>query len=192
VPRPSTKDQRRSQILDAFETCIARYGVEGASLERIAEEAGLARPLIRHNVGNRDELLQALVVRFLECSKNAMTQLLEALPSENRLTTLIDWLFDPALSDPRVVLVSEALIAAGANDPKLCRAMRKWIRDFLDDVAGVVASSYPDADEEAVQAVAAGIAAAYFNVESLTPIGPMTDLRDASRAAAIRLARSLE
>ena len=191
LPRPSTKDLRRAQILDAFESCVARYGVDGASLERIAEEAGLARPLIRHNVGNRDDLLDALVDRFLDRSKAAMQQLVQALPSEQRLVTLIDWLFDPAQSDPRLVLVSEALIAAGANDPKLARAMRKWTRDFLGEVAKVVESDYPDAEEDAVQAVAAGIAAAYFTVESLTPIGPMTDVREASKAAALRLASSL-
>lgn len=192
MPRPSRKDQRRTQILDAFEICVARYGVEGASLERIAEEASLARPLIRHNVGNRDDLLDALVERFLDRSKASMQQLLQALPSENRLATLIDWLFDPALSDPMLVLVSEALIAAGTNDPKLARAMRKWTRDFLGEVAKVVESDYPDAEEDAVQAVTAGVAAAYFTVESLAPIGPMTDVREASKAAALRLASSLE
>lgn len=191
MPRPNLKDHRRSQILDAYEICVARYGVEGASLERVAEEAGLARPLIRHNVGNREDLLQAMVDRFLERSRTSTRQMLDELPDEDRLMTLIDWFFDPRYADPRLVLVSEALIAAGSNDPKLARAMRKWFRDFLGGVAAVVAQDYPDAEEGAVQAVAAGITAALFNFESLTLIGPMTDLREASRAAAIRLARSL-
>ena len=191
LPRPSVRDQRRSQILDAFEICVARYGMEGASLERIAEEAGLARPLIRHNVGNREDLLEALVDRFLARSKASTQEMLEALPGEDRLMTLIDWLFDPSFADPQMVLVSEALIAAGSNDRKLARAMRKWTRDFLGDIASVVAQDHPDAEEGAVQAVAAGITAAFFNYESLTLIGPMTDLREASKAAAVRLARSL-
>ena len=42
--RPSIKAERREQILDAYETCVARFGVGGASLEKIAETAGLARP----------------------------------------------------------------------------------------------------------------------------------------------------
>ena len=80
MPRRSLKEERRSQILDAFEICVARYGVEGATLERVAEEAGLARPLIRHNVGNREDLLDALLERYLESSEHSMRQLLAALP----------------------------------------------------------------------------------------------------------------
>ena len=55
MARPSVKEERREQILTAYEQCVARYGVEGATLDKVAEEAGLARPLIRHNIGNREE-----------------------------------------------------------------------------------------------------------------------------------------
>ena len=50
--------RRRQEYLDAFEKCVARYGIEGATLAKIAEIAGLARPLVRHNVGNRDTYLR--------------------------------------------------------------------------------------------------------------------------------------
>ncbi len=192
MPRPSLKDARREQILDAFEICVARYGVEGASLERVAEEAGLARPLIRHNIGNREELLEALVDRFEESSAESLQQLLTALPVEKRLLTLIEWLFDPAASDPTMVLVSNALTAAGAQNPRLARSMRRWTREFVGEIAAVAAAEHPDAEDDAVQAVAAGIAAAFFTIESTTPLGRMTDLRQACMAAALRLAETLE
>ena len=38
MPRPSVKAERTEEILDAFERCVARYGVEGSTLERIAEQ----------------------------------------------------------------------------------------------------------------------------------------------------------
>lgn len=192
VPRRSIKEERRAQILDAFEICVARYGVEGATLERVAEEAGLARPLIRHNVGNRDDLLDALLERYLESSEHSMRELVAALPQDKRLETLIDWLFDPAMIDHREVLVSNALIAAAAERPKLARAMRDWTRAFIADIAQVVAEAHPEAEQDAVEAVAAGIAAAYLSVESMAPLGPMTDLRRASKAAAQRLGGTLE
>ena len=34
MPRPSLKAQRSEEILDAYERCVARYGVEGATLEK--------------------------------------------------------------------------------------------------------------------------------------------------------------
>ncbi|MEO1142890.1 MAG: TetR/AcrR family transcriptional regulator, partial [Pseudomonadota bacterium] len=63
MARPDIKESRREQIIDAFEFCVARYGVEGATLAKTAEQAGLARPLVRHNVGNRDDLVDALTKR---------------------------------------------------------------------------------------------------------------------------------
>ena len=61
MARKSVKIQRSKEILDAFERCISKWGLDGASLERIATESGIKRPALRHFIGNRDELLVALV-----------------------------------------------------------------------------------------------------------------------------------
>lgn len=89
MARPDIKDERRDQILDAFETCVARYGVAGATLAKTAEIAGLARPLVRHNVGNREDLLKALVDRILQQSRDSMVVLQSSLPAEKPSRTLI-------------------------------------------------------------------------------------------------------
>ena len=36
--RPSVTEQRRNEILDAFVRCVGRYGLDGATLERLATE----------------------------------------------------------------------------------------------------------------------------------------------------------
>ncbi len=192
MPRPSLKEERRSQILEAYEVCVARYGVEGATLERIAEEAGLARALIRHNVGNREDLLAALMDRFEAQSNSEMRETYALLPAERRLRTLIDWLFDPAYADPKQVLVSEALISAAPQYPRIAKAVRRWVNGFVDDLAALVADEFPSADKDHVQAVAAGLTGIYFNVDSMMPIGKMNRLNDASKRAALLLVESLE
>ena len=58
--RPKLDDVRRPQILDAFAACVARYGIDGSTLDRVAEEAGVTRALVRHYLGNRDEVVVAL------------------------------------------------------------------------------------------------------------------------------------
>ncbi|MGI9303924.1 MAG: TetR family transcriptional regulator, partial [Gammaproteobacteria bacterium] len=60
MPRPSLKTQRTGEILDAFQRCIVKYGMQGASLERISEEADMGRTILRHYVGNRDDLIIAV------------------------------------------------------------------------------------------------------------------------------------
>ncbi len=189
--RPSVRDERREQILRAYETCVARFGVEGASLEKIAEEAGLARPLIRHNVGNRDDLLAALVDRFLSRSERSVQRMIDALPESRATETLIDWLFDPNYSDAQFVLVAEALIAASQEDPTLATLMKRWTREFIASVRGVVRSDAPNASGQELDAVAAGVAGIYFNTDSLTPMGDMADVRDASKRAALMLVSTL-
>ena len=190
--RPSVKAERREQILDAYETCVARFGVEGASLEKIAETAGLARPLIRHNVGNREALLFALVERFLARSNHQVERMINALPEDKPIEAMIDWLFNPNYSDHQFVLVAEALIAASQDDTDLANRMRNWTRDFINKVQDVLATTYPNASPDKLQAVATGITGIYFNADSLTPLGDIHDIRVASKRAASLLVAILE
>ncbi|KAA0960093.1 TetR/AcrR family transcriptional regulator [Microbacterium sp. ANT_H45B] len=58
--RRDLSDERRPQIVAAAKRAITKYGVDGATQERIAEEAGMSRALIRHYLGNRDAVLDAV------------------------------------------------------------------------------------------------------------------------------------
>ncbi len=190
--RPSVKEARREEILTAYEACVARYGVEGATLEKIAEEAGLARALLRHHVGNREELLEALVERFMEKSSQQTEELYVTLPSTNRLETLLNWLFDPEYSDPHTVLVSEALIAASATRPHLADQIKNWITDFVEALEKELLLAYKGQNGKATSSVATGVTAIYFNAESLAPLGVISDIKAMSKEAARRLISTLE
>jgi AcrR family transcriptional regulator len=192
MARPSLKDQRKEEILDAFEICVARYGVEGATLDKVAQQADLARALIRHNIGNRGQLLAAFIDRFFARSKKMQAQTVAALPVVGRVPTYVDWLFDQNYANPTFILVSEALIAAAADNPELAKRMRAWIHAFIEDMAKVIAAEYPHASKQDVSVVATGIAGVYFTIDSYSPLGPMRDLRAASKDAALRLLGTLD
>jgi len=191
MPRPSVKTERKEQILDAYEACVARFGVEGASLEKIAKEAGLARPLIRHHVGNRDDLLDALVERFLRRSDISIDQMLKALPKTDTATVLIDLLFDPKFSNTQTVLVAESLIAAAQDNKMIAKKMRRWTKTFIKSIANVLTHSFPKTSEQKIHIVAVGVTGIYFNADSLTPLGNMTDIHTSSREAARLLLSTL-
>ena len=192
MARPDIKQSRREQILDAFEICVARYGIEGATLAKTADQAGLARPLVRHNVGNRDDLIEALTDRFLENSRASIDGLLTVLPEKNRFRAAIEWLFDPQYSDDQLVQVSYALITHSHQDKKLALKMQEWLGEFVARFDDLLASDFPDADPEQVTAVANGITGIYFNVESLRGLGGTDALAAASKQAALILLNSLE
>ena len=130
MARPNVKEERAEQILDAFETCVGRYGVAGATLAKTAEIAGVARPLVRHNVGNRDDLLDALIARFVEKSKKLTEAWIDGLPAQNTLECAVEVLFDPRHSDAQLVQVSNALIAASADDKKLLKDAQQLLREL--------------------------------------------------------------
>ena len=191
MARPSLKKQRRDQILDAVEHCIARFGVDGATLERIADKAELARPLIRHNVGNREELLQACFERFIERSRHEAASMFALLPEKKRIETMVEWLFDDQYWSVNEVLVTGAFTAWGADQPDVAARIRTWTMEFVGDVAKQMSQRYPKAPAEMVQACASGVVNIYFSIESMTPVGDMRALRQSSKAAALILVEHL-
>ena len=62
-PRQRRSQQSIDSILDAAERVIARDG-SGASIEAIAIEAGVTKPIVYARVGARAELCEALAERL--------------------------------------------------------------------------------------------------------------------------------
>ena len=191
MPRPSLKEERRVEILDAYGRCIARHGVEGTTLEMTADEAGLARALIRHNVGNKDAILDAFVDRFLTGSTASADELFDSLPNDDRVETMISWLFDPRYADLQNVRVSNALFTAAVEHPSMSKRLRQWTASFTARIERELRDAY-DAPETSIEAVAAGIVAIYFNFETLAPMGNSKGLRTTSERAARLLVSTLE
>ncbi len=189
--RPSLRSKRRKEILDAFERCIVDFGIEGATLEKLSDYSGLARPLIRHHAGNRDELLDALTERFLARSSAHVTEMASALSGDLAAEDLVDTLFTPYRGDVEQVLLAEALIAASRHDEALSKRMWTWFEEFVEFVADQVRRQYPAADEAAVREVAIGITGIFFNADSLKPLGGSESVAESSRRAARRLLASL-
>jgi len=84
---------RREQLLDAALTIIVRDGYEAVSVDAIAREAGVTRPVVYGSYDGLRPLLEALLDRQQE---RALAQLAEALPPE------------PDLSDPDRLLEDTA------------------------------------------------------------------------------------
>jgi len=189
--RPRVTEQRAEEILDAFEICVAHYGVEGATLERLAEQAGLARALIRHHIGNRDELVTAFVDRFIRTASEASQVAFEQLPPKNKSDVLVAGFFDPELSDPHRMRVISALLIAMTDRPELSKKLRVWTLEFIASLAEVLHSEFPARSTAKVKAVATGIAGLYFNVDTFAAIGDMKEFRHSSYEAALLLLETL-
>lgn len=189
--RPNLTEKRSAQILDAVERCVARDGVDGTTLESVAKEAGLARALIRHHVGNREQMIEKFVSRFLGKAETDSEALFVALPAENRTQTMLEWLFDPNYMNIQYVRITYALLNAASEQPELRSRLRRWTEDFILAVTKVLHAESPDADEIQVRAAATGIVGIYFNVDSLSPLGMTNEFKRDSLNAAEILANSV-
>jgi TetR/AcrR family transcriptional regulator, transcriptional repressor of bet genes len=59
--RPSNRELKRAEILQAFARVLADHGYAGATIAAIALEAGIAPGLVHHHFDDKAELLRGLV-----------------------------------------------------------------------------------------------------------------------------------
>ncbi|WP_271952836.1 TetR/AcrR family transcriptional regulator [Ruegeria faecimaris] len=193
MPRPSLKDQRSEQILDAYLTCVSRFGLEGATQERVATEAGVKRPILRHYLGNKDEMTGALISHVVDRFAQATTALRDALEPTGTTADLIDLLFDKSVpNDPRVMLAYQSLVTSVANHPSMRQPLVDSLEQFFEVIEVVLKRAFPNAPPAQIRAVSQGISATYVNLDSLTPLNPPEVWREELKQAATILAASLE
>jgi AcrR family transcriptional regulator len=188
--RPSLGQVRRPQILQAFEACLIRYGLEGTTLDRVAEEAGMTRGLVRYYLGNRDEVLRALGVHIRDRYSVWLQELVAADRSKDRLSSVLDALLLGHV--PRdLYLVSDALFSVAVRDPELAAVLRETYMEFERTIDTELAAALPDADPRARRQVALAILCLAFATPDLRAMGFPADRQTAARSTADRLVESL-
>ncbi|WP_299848275.1 TetR/AcrR family transcriptional regulator [uncultured Roseovarius sp.] len=165
--------------------CVARFGLEGATLERIAAEAELSRPLIRHHLGNRKDMLHKLTSYVLSAFTERTDEMLASLPETGRPEALLNALFaeDRSVSSD-MVMAFAALTARATEDQGLRDDCRRWILEFEKKIAAVLASGSENTGHPKFAEAATGVTAIYFNAASLAPLEMPRTWLLASRHAA--------
>jgi AcrR family transcriptional regulator len=78
-PARMNAQERREQLLDATKRVVAEHGFHGASIESVAREAGITRPIVYGHFQDLGGLLEALIERE---SARALGQLHDVLPRD--------------------------------------------------------------------------------------------------------------
>lgn len=112
MPRPSTRDLRRAELLAAFRRVLAREGYDGTTTAAIGAEAGLAPGLVHYHFADKEALLLALTEQL---GAETLARLPDAGPPAERLFAALDHLLglgahaDPVALACHVVILAEAL-----------------------------------------------------------------------------------
>ena len=192
MPRPSLKETRTEELLDAFMRCVARYGIDGSTLERISEEAGVGRPLLRHYLGNREEMVSALLNHVLEKFAGMTADLISNLPNENRISALLDNLFSGANHEADNAAVYQALVAASDRHEAMPQKLMQFVTGFEKAITKELVCEFPHADIKQCGVVAAGITAVYFNHDAALPLAPAPSWRNRQKSVAKLLLETLQ
>ena len=137
--------QRTSEILDAYARCVRKHGLEGATLERVAEESGYSRGHVRHYLGNRDEMRSALIARTLR-DYNAQTQgIVERLAEGHRAYAFVDLLFGPAFAPNADDPIIDALWGAASYDDLVKKQLRDNYLELEKEIFEALRGDFPGA-----------------------------------------------
>ena len=193
MPRKSMAKQRREELLDAFERCIVKFGLEGTSLEQVAEEADMTRSIIRHYIGNRDQLVEALIERIIQQYTNQLIATYGDLTPEQSLNYSLDEMFsEQETRHNRDKIIIDVLMTAQDRYPKakkmLVQMFEALIQSFADDLRRI----YPKAKKDQCRQVAYAIICMSEMHESFMWLGMKKRYHSDARTAADALIRTLE
>jgi AcrR family transcriptional regulator len=188
--RKSLAAERREAIMAAFERCIGRYGID-ASLEQIADEAGVQRSLIRHYLGNRDALVDQMIARIATEYPPRIAAFLD-LAVTNDSAGLIAAMF-PDRSDAtdwdNVILA--VINTAPERYPQAKQRLAAMIEQITHAIAATLARLFPAAEPAARYQVAYGLLCLSQTHESLLWLGLDAHHTAAARTSAAQLIATL-
>ncbi len=111
------RTQRRDQLLDAATEVVRRLGPE-TTMEAVAAEVGVAKPVLYRYFGDRSGLFDALAARFAVTLEQTLAQALESgLPPRQQIESAIDAYVGVLESDPQVYRFATTRMRSGASAP---------------------------------------------------------------------------
>lgn len=152
APRMAPED-RREQLLDSVLTIIVREGIHKVSMDAVAKEAGVTRPVVYGQFADTNALLRASLDRE---EKAVLEQLAEILPSPGRgdpdvqALTFVEGFVRAVLAEPNRWRAVLTLVDSSTPTfrRRLERGRRALIGIFEDVLRQSIAKTDPSIDVE--------------------------------------------
>jgi AcrR family transcriptional regulator len=139
--------ERREQILDAVTQSVGTYGVEGATLERVAAASGFSRGHIRHYLGNREEMLKQFQDRLSSRYMTKLDEICDSAEPGGRGAAVIRFLFGHGWAPNDDSAAINALLWAAARDETVRAHLRTTYLSIEQTIARALRADFPDAPE---------------------------------------------
>lgn len=191
--RRSLEEERTKQIVDAFQRCVIRYGLDGATLEKVAEEAGMTRSVIGHYVGGRDRLVDLLYQRVVGYYQKLMEKEDPGSFDSMDIETFLDYAFPPqtAYTDNDRLLIM-IFMTAPEQYPTVKGKIMRLIDDLIESTVRYLSIRYPNATSARCNEVAYGIFAISMSNDTIRLLRRDDNRTVAARACAMALILTLD
>lgn len=159
MPRPDISDQRRAEIVDAFADCVTELGLDAATLQRVADRAGVHKSIIRHYIGSRADLVTALVERALDRYRSTSEAALSGAgaSAQAQLDAFIDSLFIG--EEPYEGALFSALMRPAADHAAAAEVVERHLDEGGRLLANLLCAVYPTASTSTIEVIVEGISA---------------------------------
>jgi AcrR family transcriptional regulator len=146
MARPRIGEERREEILTAFERCVVRKGLLATTLADVAEEAGQPRSLVRYFIGNRDDMVAKLLDRMLERSR-AQLRAVQAERGPNLTDAIVDLVFEKLFADEVSNIVMVELWYLSMRDEAVGTRIARTYRRLIEELARQMVEDGRGADD---------------------------------------------
>lgn len=150
------REERERQLLDVAETVFAEHGYQDTTMELIAAEAGITKPVIYDHFGSKENLLVAVVARAREDLLASTAAALDALPPHSPVEahfragvhSFMEF-FERRRGSFRVYMQESAVaVVAGQDIEDVRQAQAREIAERFGDIPQIAA--YPQPYREAM------------------------------------------
>ena len=190
--RKNLTEERTAEILAAFARCMIKYGLD-TSLDQVAEEAGMTRSIIRHYIGNREEVINALVARITADYLAELRAEAAQIPQEQMIAVTLDYLFEAEAGyDDTDKLIFDVMMTAQDRYLQAKQTIISMFEELITMFSDDLERAYRQADKVHCRDVAYSVLALAMSTESLMGLGINGRYRTIARTSAEALIRTLD
>jgi AcrR family transcriptional regulator len=129
--RPARLENGRRDLMDIAIDCFARYGYQGASIDRIAKAAGLTKGAIYYHFKDKEELLFAAVKnRVGQFERRVISDLGSVKDAVAALRHVTDVCLEHATKSNHRRLIVTLMVEAFGTNARLSAQFRDMMRRF--------------------------------------------------------------
>jgi AcrR family transcriptional regulator len=147
LTREQSQALTREKLLRSAGDVVARYSYDGASVERIAEEAGFSKGAFYSNFSSKEDALQQLLEGNAGYDVTDLTRLLDGIEDPEAVIDVVAQWSDSRAAEQKWGLIAVEMLRRAQRDGTLTDRQRQLFATQWEQIGKLLRSKlFPDAD----------------------------------------------